>query len=125
MRFSSFIAAAAAAQGAFATPIEKRQMALSANDIAVVQLAHFLENLEYSLYTGGFNNFTEAEFVAAGFPVHFSRSVQLISSHEAQHRDFFASVLTAAGQTPAPPCQYSFPYSDPTSFVDLANMITR
>ena len=28
------------------------------------------------------------------------------------------------GQTPLPECTYNFPYTDPTSFVDLANMIT-
>lgn len=55
-------------------------MPLSANDIAVLQLAHFLENLEFNLYTGGFNNFTDAEYNAAGFPANFRRSVQLIAS---------------------------------------------
>lgn len=80
MRVNSMLAAAAAAQIAVASPIEKRQMALSANDIAVVQLAHFLENLEYNLYTGGFEKFSEAQYEAAGFPQNFSRSVQLISS---------------------------------------------
>lgn len=78
MRVATLVAAAAAVVNA--TPIEKRQMTLSANDIAVVQLAHFLENLEYSLYTGGYNNFTSAQYDAAGFPTNFRRSVQLISS---------------------------------------------
>lgn len=80
MRFTNMLAAAAAAQVAVASPIEKRQMALSANDIFVVQLAHFLENLEFNLYTGGFKAFSEEQFQAAGFPRNFSRSVQLISS---------------------------------------------
>ena len=80
MRFTNMLAAAAAAQVAVASPIEKRQQALSANDIFVVQLAHFLENLEFNLYTGGFKAFSEEQYQAAGFPRNFSRSVQLISS---------------------------------------------
>lgn len=35
-----------------------------------------------------------------------------------------AEVLQQGGQTPLPECTYSFPYSDPVGFVDLANMIT-
>ena len=56
-------------------PLQKRQAALSSMDIDVLQLAHYLENLEYSLYTGGFSNFTEAQYEAAGFPPGFRDNV--------------------------------------------------
>ena len=32
--------------------------------------------------------------------------------------------MTEAGYKPVPPCLYTFPYTDPVSFVDLANTIT-
>lgn len=50
MLFSGLTVAAALAPLAIASPIEKRQTALSADDIAVLQLAHYLENLEFNLY---------------------------------------------------------------------------
>ncbi|KAL8730732.1 MAG: hypothetical protein Q9181_004570 [Wetmoreana brouardii] len=114
-------------------PLEKRntpqpQNALppinSAADENVAQLALYLEHLELNLYTGGFNNFTDAQYTAAGFPPGFRENVGVIAQHEQVHSDTLSAILTAAGKTPVPPCIYKFPYSDPVSFVDLANMIT-
>jgi len=107
-----------------ALPLEGRQAALSQNDVAVLQLAHYLENLEFNLYTGGYNNFTDAQYLAAGFPEGFRDNIGLTASQEGVHRDTLASVLTSGGQTPLPACSYSFPYNSPGSFVALANMIT-
>lgn len=61
-----------------AIPIAKR--ALSQDDVSVLQLAHYLELLEYSLYSGGCNNFTDAQFTAAGFPTGFRENVCVIAS---------------------------------------------
>ena len=52
---------------------------LSASDSMVLQLALFLENLEYNLYTGGFENFTDAQYEADGFPVGFRENVGVIA----------------------------------------------
>ena len=76
MRFSQVIAASLPLLVS-ASPLVKR--ALSANDIAVLQLAHFLENLEYNLYSGGYEKFSAAEYTAAGFPEGFRNSVGLIA----------------------------------------------
>ena len=57
--------------------IEKR--ALSDNDTSVLQLALFLEHLEFALYTGGFEAFTDGEYTAAGFPAGFRDNVGLIA----------------------------------------------
>jgi len=105
-----------------AAPLQKR--ALSADDIAVLSLANYLENLERALYTGGFNNFTDAQYTAEGFPAGFRANVGVIAQHETQHAATIASILEANGAPAIPPCTYSFPYNSPTSFVDLANMIT-
>lgn len=54
----------------FSAPlIEKR--ALSENDTNTLQLALYLEHLEYALYSGGFNAFTDAQYEADGFPPGF------------------------------------------------------
>ena len=126
-------------------PIQKR--ALSASDTSVLQLALFLEHLELNLYTGGYLNFTDAEYTAAGFPAGFRDNVGVIASvcthsprrasphlasllttadlqHESTHQLTIASILQENGVTPVPNCTYSFPYNSPQSFVALANMIT-
>ena len=68
---------------AVAHPVEKRANALppvdSATDESVVQLALYLEHLELSLYTGGYENFTDEEYTAAGFPSGFRDNVGVIA----------------------------------------------
>ncbi|CAD6591156.1 MAG: hypothetical protein ASARMPRED_005243 [Alectoria sarmentosa] len=111
-----------------AHPLEKRANTLppvdSATDESVLQLALYLEHLELALYTGGYVNFTDAEYTAAGFPAGFRENVGVIASHEATHSATISAILEKAGYAPVPTCSYKFPYDSPTSFVDLANMIT-
>lgn len=68
---------------AFSHPLEKRQNALppvnSTIDASVLQLALYLEHLELNLYTGGFVNFTDADYTAAGFPPGFRENVGVIA----------------------------------------------
>ena len=54
MRYSSLTIAVVAAPLAAAAPTKRQQTPLSENDINVLQLAHYLENLELSLYSGGY-----------------------------------------------------------------------
>ncbi|KAL8813783.1 MAG: hypothetical protein Q9223_006954 [Gallowayella weberi] len=147
MLFSSAAVALGLLPLAFAHPVEKRQNALppvnSSTDESVLQLALYLEHLELSLYSGGYTNFTDAQYTAAGFPPGFRENVGVIADvsslpefpgthyhgltrekHEKTHADTIATILTDAGKTPVPPCTYKFPYTDPVSFVDLANAIT-
>ncbi|KAL9094190.1 MAG: hypothetical protein Q9165_003605 [Trypethelium subeluteriae] len=109
-----------------AHPLEKKAVpTLSQNDTNTLQLAHYLELLELNLYTGGCNNFTDAQYTSAGFPTGFRENVCVIAGHEQVHADTIASILEANGVTPLPACTYAFPQSvDPKSFVSLANMIT-
>ena len=78
MQFAKILSLAAVPL-AMAAPTEKRA-ALSMMDISVLQLAHYLENLEYHLYTGGFSNFTEEQYQAAGFPAGFRENVGVTAS---------------------------------------------
>ncbi|MCJ1483190.1 hypothetical protein MMC06_003357 [Schaereria dolodes] len=103
-------------------PITKR--ALSANDTLVLQLALYLEHLETSLYTDGCDSFTDAQYNAANFPPGFRENVCVIASQEAIHAATITAILEENGIPPVPTCIYQFPYDSPTSFVDLANMIT-
>ncbi|KAI9716412.1 MAG: hypothetical protein M1828_000354 [Chrysothrix sp. TS-e1954] len=123
MRFSQFAQAGVALSSfAHAAPLEKR--ALSANDQAVVQLALYLEHLEHTLYTGGCDKFSDAQYSAAGFPAGFRSGVCLTAQQEGEHVTTLTDVLSTNGVSPIPACTYTFPYTDPKSFVDLANMIT-
>ncbi len=83
MLFSTTAVALGLLPLAFSHPLEKRQNALptinSPTNEAALQLALFLENLELNLYTGGFLNFTDAEYVAAGFPPGFRENVGVIA----------------------------------------------
>ncbi|KAL8945744.1 MAG: hypothetical protein Q9222_007762 [Ikaeria aurantiellina] len=128
MLFSTAALALGLLPFALSLPVEKRQNALppvnSGMDESVLQLALYLEHLEMNLYTGGFNNFTDEQYTAAGFPAGFRENVGVIAQHEDTHVQTISTILTDAGYTAVPPCSYKFPYTDPTSFVDLANMIT-
>ena len=83
MRFYQVCVAVGLAGLAIARPVEKRQDALppvdSMTDELVAQLALYLEHLELSLYTGGCNNFTDADYTAAGFPPGFRENVCVIA----------------------------------------------
>ena len=99
MRLSTLAFASGIVPLAFTHPLEKRENALppvnSVTDESVLQLvrplymramcpadvlqALYLEHLEQSLYTGGFNNFTDAEYNAAGFPPGFRANVGVIA----------------------------------------------
>ncbi len=82
MRFYQALAAGLAAL-AVAHPVEKRQDVLppvdSITDEMVAQLALYLEHLELSLYTGGYENFTDAQYTAEGFPPGFRENVGVIA----------------------------------------------
>ena len=74
---------------AAAHPIEQRgtveKRALSANNTAVLSLALYLEHLEFALYTGGYNAFTDEQYTAAGFPAGFRDNVGVIASVSLRH----------------------------------------
>ena len=52
---------------------------LSVNDQNVLNLANYLENLEFNLYSGGYNNYSDAQYAADGFPQGFRDNVKVIA----------------------------------------------
>lgn len=77
MRSAIFSLAAGLLPLALTAPLEKR--ALSTTDVSVLQLALFLEHLELNLYSGGCKNFTDAQYMAQGFPPGFRENVCVIA----------------------------------------------
>ena len=123
MRFSSSIATALVACLAIASPIEKRVMTPMVNDGIILNYALTLEYLERAFYRGGIANFTDADFVAAGFADPFYANLMEIYSDEKTHVAFLSGALEAAGVTPTVELEYAFPYTDPKSFITLSTVL--
>lgn len=82
MIFSTAALALSLLSLAISHPVEKRDALPPVNsmmDESVAQLALYLEHLELSLYTGGYENFTDAEYTAQGFPPGFRENVGVIA----------------------------------------------
>lgn len=128
MKFTLLSSLACLATLSSASPLEKRQSlslsSLSANDVTVLQLALYLEHLESSLYSGGYANFTDAQYTAAGLPFPFRKNINVTAMQEATHVSTISSILTANGVKPVPACTYKFPYTSVKTFVGLADLIT-
>lgn len=79
-----------------------------------------LEHLEDKFYREGLANYTQADFVAAGFPDPFYANLKEVSYDETTHVAFLTGALKGAAVAE---CTYSFPSTDPASFVALASVL--
>lgn len=116
----ALVAAAAGFAVALPNPAVKRQ---AITDADILNYALTLEHLEDKFYREGLANYTQAQFVAAGFPDPFYANLKTVSSDESTHVAFLTSALQAAGATPVAECTYDFGVSDPKSFVALASVL--
>ena len=116
--------AAAAVLGlASASPLAKRQNPGGNIDAVILNYALTLEHLENTFYRQGLQNFTAAQFAAAGFPASFYNNLRVIAGDEASHVSFLTQGLQQAGAKPVAECTYKFPYTDPKSFVTLSSIL--
>lgn len=110
----SALVASALLAAASAGPVTKRftiqsedASSVGASDAAILTYALVLEHLEDAFYRGGLQNFTAAQFAAAGFDAAFYANLVQIAADEANHVAFLTAGLTAAGATPPAECVYS------------------
>ncbi len=115
---AAIIAALLGIGTAFAVPtkVAKRQdtkgeddTAIGASDISILTYALILEHLEDNFYRGGLANFTQSQFIAAGFADPFYANLKQVSTDESTHVSVLTAALTAAGATPVAECTYDFP----------------
>ena len=108
------------ASTAICHPIEKRQ---AVTDVDILQYALTLEHLENVFYKGGIHTMSESMFLAAGFSSEYYTNLKYVVSDEEQHVELLTTSIKGAGATPVAACEYSFPYTDPMSFVALASVL--
>lgn len=89
----------------------------------ILNYALTLEHLEDKFYREGLANYTEADFIKAGFPDPFYANLKDISSDETEHVKFLTSALKSAGVTPVPECTYKFPSMDVKSFLAISSVL--
>lgn len=89
----------------------------------ILNYALTLEHLENTFYSQGLQNFTQAQFAAAGYDATFYKNLKEISSDEATHVSFLTSALKGAGAQPVAACTYNFGVTSVQSFVTTASLL--
>ncbi|KAI0043576.1 hypothetical protein FA95DRAFT_1609265 [Auriscalpium vulgare] len=118
MKFTSaFLSLALLVASAVGSPL-RRDAAVTDTDI--LNFALTLEHLENAFYNEGLKKYTKADFVNAGLQDWVYGRIKQISSHEATHVTFLE---TALGSAAVQPCEYSFPYTDPKSFITISHAL--
>lgn len=82
-----------------------------------------LELVDISLFNGALANFTQSDFIKAGFPTGARGTVQRIAQDEQAHADIIRSAVLELGAIPVEACEYSFPYSDVKGFMGLSAIV--
>ncbi|TVY41065.1 Protein rds1 [Lachnellula subtilissima] len=119
MKYSVSIAALAAASMVSAGPIAVRQASTDI-DVTILNYALTLEHLEDKFYREGLANYSQADFANAGFDATFYANLKEVSYDESTHVNFLTKALGSAATAE---CIYSFPSTDPKSFVALAAVL--
>jgi len=122
MRFSTTaLALTAIVSGVTAAPTKRQDS--GDIDAVILQYALTLEHLENAFYKKALSEWDEKAFTDAGFSSKFYNDLKYVAHDEEGHVVYLEAGLTAAGAMPVAPCEYSFPMTDPKSFVALSSVI--
>lgn len=89
-------------------------------DIQILNFALTLEHLENAFYIQGLQKYTQQDFLNADLPIWARGRWNEIAQHESTHVSFLEGVI---GEQAVQPCTYSFPDTDPISFVTTSFML--
>lgn len=98
----------------------KRDDSSTPTDIQILNFALTLEHLENAFYTQGLQKYTQQDFLNADLPTWARGRWNEIAQHESTHVSFLESVI---GDQAVQPCTYSFPDTDPMTFVTTSFML--
>lgn len=89
MKSSSYAALVAAISTVQANPVSKRAV----TDADILNYALTLEHLEATFYAQGLQNYTQADFVNAGYADPFYSNLLKVASDEKTHVSFLTSAI--------------------------------
>ncbi|WWD17716.1 hypothetical protein CI109_102157 [Kwoniella shandongensis] len=123
MKTTILLTIAALASSAVATPVllSKRWSYghIAGLDYSILNLARNLESLELAYWNQGLDNFTEADFEAAGYPG-FRTYLELFRDQEIAHFTVLNDAL-GGGFTN---CTYTFPVTTPEMLLAMGQVVT-
>ncbi|KAF8825449.1 hypothetical protein HHX47_DHR7000073 [Lentinula edodes] len=125
MKSASVIAYATlvGAAAAFVVP-QARDSSMNSTTIDDTSLLNYvlsLKNLENSFYAGALNSFTQDDFVNDSLPTWSRARFEQIAEHQQAHVDLLSNAI---GSGAAQACNYTFPYTSPSTFAALAEVIS-
>ncbi|KAG9234778.1 ferritin-like domain-containing protein [Amylocarpus encephaloides] len=123
MRFSTPSVLALATVAAARPSMVKKQATMEVTDADILQYALTLEHLENNFYKQAVSKWDEKAFTDAGFSAMFYNDLKTITHDEEGHVVYLEAGLTAAGASPVQACNYTFPMTDPKSFVAFASVV--
>ncbi|KAG1722703.1 ferritin-like domain-containing protein [Suillus lakei] len=115
----TLLAVAALPELCVAVPV-KRDGSSTPTEIQILNFALTLEHLENAFYTQGLQKYTQQDFLNADLPTWARGRWNQIAQHESTHVSFLEGVI---GNQAVQPCTYSFPDTDPMSFVTTSFML--
>lgn len=91
--------------------------------IDVLNYALTLEHLEYAFYRDGLEEFSAADFSAAGYADNVYEWFGIIRDHERDHVTTITQVIEDLGGEPVAEETYDFGYSDLAGFIGVAQVL--